>query len=180
MGSDAPTEGPMFPEHPIFICFTAVASYRTNYLTPHSAFILRHRNLNITLSTPDAQAETMGDNTGNSTATEHYMKPATRLRKLLSQPGVCIQAPGVYDGICARLAIEQGFQVMVGVGDFVVASLWQRTRLSCVANLSAVPRRLYDYSGASGKSRSRIRIAERLCTECTDDRQYRPSDPAHR
>lgn len=47
------------------------------------------------------------------TTTEEYMKPATRLRKLLSQPGVCIQAPGVYDGLCARLAIEQGFQVMV-------------------------------------------------------------------
>lgn len=45
--------------------------------------------------------------------TEQYMKPATRLRKLLSQPGVCIQAPGVYDGLCARLAIEQGFEVMV-------------------------------------------------------------------
>jgi hypothetical protein len=55
----------------------------------------------------------MGDMTGNDTAGEQYMKPATRLRKLLSQPGVCIQAPGVYDGICARLAIEQGFQVMV-------------------------------------------------------------------
>lgn len=39
--------------------------------------------------------------------------PATRLRGLISQPGVCIQAPGVYDGICARLAIEQGFEVMV-------------------------------------------------------------------
>ena len=39
--------------------------------------------------------------------------PATRLRQLLSQPGVCVQAPGVYDGICARLAIEQGFKVMV-------------------------------------------------------------------
>ena len=44
---------------------------------------------------------------------EPYMKPSTRLRKLISQEGVCIQAPGVYDGICARLAIEQGFQVMV-------------------------------------------------------------------
>lgn len=42
------------------------------------------------------------------------MKPSTRLRKLISQEGVCVQAPGVYDGICARIAIEQGFQVMVG------------------------------------------------------------------
>lgn len=41
------------------------------------------------------------------------IKPSTRLRKLISQEGVCVQAPGVYDGICARIAIEQGFQVMV-------------------------------------------------------------------
>jgi 2-methylisocitrate lyase-like PEP mutase family enzyme len=41
------------------------------------------------------------------------MKPSTRLRKLIAQDGICIQAPGVYDGICARIAIEQGFQVMV-------------------------------------------------------------------
>ncbi len=50
---------------------------------------------------------------GTDTTPDSYMKPATRLRKLISQPGVCIQAPGVYDGICARLAIEQGFKVMV-------------------------------------------------------------------
>lgn len=47
---------------------------------------------------------------------EEYMRPSTRLRKLISQEGVCIQAPGVYDGICARIAIEQGFQVMVRGG----------------------------------------------------------------
>lgn len=51
---------------------------------------------------------------GNGNGAEGYMKPSTRLRKLLSQDGVCVQAPGVYDGICARIAIEQGFQVMVG------------------------------------------------------------------
>ncbi|CAG8877971.1 unnamed protein product [Penicillium nalgiovense] len=50
------------------------------------------------------------------------MKPATRLRKLLSQPNVCIQAPGVYDGLCARLAIEQGFQVMYQGGSMTTAA----------------------------------------------------------
>lgn len=50
---------------------------------------------------------------GHSSSDEPYIAPATRLRQLLSQDGVCIQAPGVYDGICARLAIETGFQVMV-------------------------------------------------------------------
>jgi 2-methylisocitrate lyase-like PEP mutase family enzyme len=53
---------------------------------------------------------------GNSAANGHsakpYLKPSTRLRQLLAQDG-CVQAPGVYDGISARLAIEAGFQVMV-------------------------------------------------------------------
>ncbi|ETS86110.1 hypothetical protein PFICI_04135 [Pestalotiopsis fici W106-1] len=47
-------------------------------------------------------------------ADEVYMKPSTRLRKLISQDGVCVQAPGVYDGICARIAIEQGFEYQSG------------------------------------------------------------------
>lgn len=49
----------------------------------------------------------------NVNDTEQYMAPATRLRQLISQPGICVQAPGVYDGICARVAIESGFRVMV-------------------------------------------------------------------
>ncbi|CAP81076.1 Pc12g14490 [Penicillium rubens Wisconsin 54-1255] len=57
-----------------------------------------------------------------STTPEAYMKPATRLRKLLSQPNICIQAPGVYDGLCARLAIEQGFQVMYQGGSMTTAA----------------------------------------------------------
>jgi 2-methylisocitrate lyase-like PEP mutase family enzyme len=56
---------------------------------------------------------------GNGNGAEGYMKPSTRLRKLLSQDGVCVQAPGVYDGICARIAIEQGFQVMVSSKSFM-------------------------------------------------------------
>ncbi|KAK8056458.1 hypothetical protein PG993_001685 [Apiospora rasikravindrae] len=44
--------------------------------------------------------------------TEPYVTPGKRLRNLISQEGICVQAPGVYDGICARVAIEQGFQVM--------------------------------------------------------------------
>ncbi|KAH8655901.1 Pyruvate/Phosphoenolpyruvate kinase-like domain-containing protein [Xylariales sp. PMI_506] len=64
------------------------------------------------------------------TASEPYMKPATRLRKLLSQPGVCIQAPGVYDGICARIAIEQGFQVMYQSGSMTTAARLGRADLA--------------------------------------------------
>ena len=41
-----------------------------------------------------------------------YVKPSTRLRQLLAEPG-CLQAPGVYDGMSARLAIEAGFKCMV-------------------------------------------------------------------
>ena len=71
-----------------------------------------------------ANGSTHGTNgTTNGTTNGHgeaFVKPATRLRQLLSQPGVCVQAPGVYDGICARLAVEQGFQVMVRAGSCVV------------------------------------------------------------
>ena len=45
-------------------------------------------------------------------ASSSYVKPSTRLRQLIAAPG-CVQAPGVYDGISARLAIEAGFQVIV-------------------------------------------------------------------
>ena len=44
---------------------------------------------------------------------EPFIKPSTRLRQLLAQDGICVQAAGVYDGICARIAIEEGFQVIV-------------------------------------------------------------------
>lgn len=43
-----------------------------------------------------------------------YVKPSTRLRQLIAEPG-CLQAPGVYDGISARLAIAAGFKCMVSV-----------------------------------------------------------------
>lgn len=74
-----------------------------------------------------------------SGADEVYMKPSTRLRKLLSHEGVCIQAPGVYDGICARIAIEQGFQVMVSLSthlpklsktEFNAVSIWSNDNSS--------------------------------------------------
>ncbi|KAJ5188925.1 Pyruvate/Phosphoenolpyruvate kinase [Penicillium cf. griseofulvum] len=66
----------------------------------------------------------------NTTTSESCMKPATRLRKLLSQPGVCIQAPGVYDGLCARIAIEQGFQVMYQGGSMTTAARLGRADLA--------------------------------------------------
>ncbi|KAF7539204.1 hypothetical protein G7054_g2353 [Neopestalotiopsis clavispora] len=65
-----------------------------------------------------------------SGADEVYMKPSTRLRKLLSHEGVCIQAPGVYDGICARIAIEQGFQVMYQSGAMTTAARLGRADLA--------------------------------------------------
>ncbi|KAI1339092.1 Pyruvate/Phosphoenolpyruvate kinase-like domain-containing protein [Xylariaceae sp. FL0016] len=72
--------------------------------------------------------------TDSSTMTEGskdpYMPPATRLRKLISQDGVCVQAPGVYDGICARLAIEQGFQVMYQSGAATTAARLGRADLA--------------------------------------------------
>lgn len=76
---------------------------------------------------------------------ELFMKPSTRLRKLISQEGVCIQAPGVYDGICARVAIEQGFQVMV---QFVPEVYNHCT----VLTPSTVPIRVNDYRFSSWSS----------------------------
>jgi hypothetical protein len=64
----------------------------------------------------------------NGNGAEGYMKPSTRLRKLLSQEGVCVQAPGVYDGICARIAIEQGFQVMVSSASCMGVMFLLRTK----------------------------------------------------
>ncbi|KAI1847514.1 hypothetical protein JX266_006366 [Neoarthrinium moseri] len=61
---------------------------------------------------------------------ELYMKPSTRLRKLISQGDVCVQAPGVYDGICARIAIEQGFQVMYQSGAMTTAARLGRADLA--------------------------------------------------
>ncbi|KAI0471000.1 Pyruvate/Phosphoenolpyruvate kinase-like domain-containing protein [Xylariaceae sp. FL0804] len=61
---------------------------------------------------------------------EPYLAPATRLRRLISQDGVCVQAPGVYDGICARLAIEQGFQVMYQSGAATTAARLGRADLA--------------------------------------------------
>jgi hypothetical protein len=54
----------------------------------------------------------LSNGTANGHGAKPYVKPSTRLRRLLAQDG-CVQAPGVYDGISARLAIEAGFQVMV-------------------------------------------------------------------
>ena len=69
----------------------------------------------------------MGD---TKSSREEYIKPATRLRKLISQPGVCIQAPGVYDGISARIAIEQKFPVMYQSGSMTTAARLGRADLA--------------------------------------------------
>ncbi|ORY28948.1 oxaloacetate acetylhydrolase [Naematelia encephala] len=58
----------------------------------------------------------------NGTRTQsEFVKPSTRLRQLLAEPG-CIPAPGVYDGISARLAIEAGFPCMYQSGAATTAS----------------------------------------------------------
>ncbi|KAK7951626.1 uncharacterized protein PG986_007354 [Apiospora aurea] len=62
--------------------------------------------------------------------TEPYVAPGKRLRNLLSQEGICVQAPGVYDGICARVAIEQGFQVMYQSGAMTTAARLGRADLA--------------------------------------------------
>lgn len=40
------------------------------------------------------------------------MTGAKRLRRLLSEPGKLIVAPGVFDGLTARLALEAGFDAL--------------------------------------------------------------------
>ncbi|KAK8049383.1 hypothetical protein PG994_011113 [Apiospora phragmitis] len=62
--------------------------------------------------------------------TEPYVTPGERLRNLISQDGICVQAPGVYDGICARVAIEQGFQVVYQSGAMTTAARLGRADLA--------------------------------------------------
>ncbi|RSH83781.1 hypothetical protein EHS25_005396 [Saitozyma podzolica] len=57
---------------------------------------------------------------GHSAASE-FVKPSTKLRQLLAQPG-CVPAPGVYDGISARLALEAGFPCLYQSGAATTAS----------------------------------------------------------
>ncbi|KAE8388072.1 Pyruvate/Phosphoenolpyruvate kinase-like domain-containing protein [Aspergillus alliaceus] len=49
---------------------------------------------------------------------------------IIFSPGVCIQARGVHDGICARLAIEQGFKVMYQGGSMTTAARLGRADLA--------------------------------------------------
>jgi hypothetical protein len=61
----------------------------------------------------DGTSGTIGTNgTNGHSAASEYVKPSTKLRQLLAQPG-CVPAPGVYDGISARLALEAGFPCLV-------------------------------------------------------------------
>ncbi|KAK7964954.1 hypothetical protein PG996_000684 [Apiospora saccharicola] len=85
--------------------------------------------------------------------TEPYVTPGKRLRNLMSQDGICVQAPGVYDGICARVAIEQGFQVMVHL-----------------------PIRRHDDGRTPGPRGPGLRLAHGLCAERADDGEPGP-DP---
>ncbi|OAA57991.1 Pyruvate/Phosphoenolpyruvate kinase [Niveomyces insectorum RCEF 264] len=61
--------------------------------------------------------------------TEPYLKPSTRLRQLIAREGKVLQCPGVYDGICARIAIEQGFEAMYQSGAMTTAARLGRADL---------------------------------------------------
>jgi 2-methylisocitrate lyase-like PEP mutase family enzyme len=58
---------------------------------------------------------------------------AARLRELLSDSSHTVVAPGVYDGISARLALAQGFECLYMVGQDLtpcgetVSMIWQQT-----------------------------------------------------
>lgn len=59
------------------------------------------------------------ENTGNGNL-ERYSGPipaAKRLRQLLSDPRRAVFAPGVYDGISARVALAQGFDCLYMVSN---------------------------------------------------------------
>lgn len=45
-------------------------------------------------------------------ATQQNVSAPARLRQLLSDPSHTVVAPGVYDGISARLALAQGFECL--------------------------------------------------------------------
>jgi 2-methylisocitrate lyase-like PEP mutase family enzyme len=51
------------------------------------------------------------------------MSGAGRLRRLLESPGETIMAPGVYDGITARLALNEGFKCLYMTGSGTAASV---------------------------------------------------------
>lgn len=67
-----------------------------------------------------------------------------RLRRLLAEKSTCICAPGVYDGITARLAISQGFEClyMTGAGTSMsrlgMADLGLCTQSDMITNASAI------------------------------------------
>jgi 2-methylisocitrate lyase-like PEP mutase family enzyme len=48
----------------------------------------------------------------NSAATAPPEHPATVLRRLFEDPNGFILAPGVYDGLSARVALEVGFDAL--------------------------------------------------------------------
>ncbi|EKM82203.1 hypothetical protein AGABI1DRAFT_112288 [Agaricus bisporus var. burnettii JB137-S8] len=54
--------------------------------------------------------------------TANVIPPSTRLRQLLTSPDLIV-APGVYDGISARLALEAGFNVLYMSGAATTASM---------------------------------------------------------
>lgn len=58
---------------------------------------------------------------------------AKRLRKMLSDPKRTVVAPGVYDGITARLALKEGFDCLYMVGS---TALGRESETGTIANHS--------------------------------------------
>lgn len=83
------------------IIFDLLYSYTTNSI--------RHAKTLIPRSIGKVLIHT---NTAIMNGTPQQITAAGRLRQLLSDPSHTVVAPGVYDGISARLALAQGFECL--------------------------------------------------------------------
>lgn len=76
-------------------------------------------------------------------STSTVRTPAARLRELLSQPSIVV-APGVFDGISARLALKAGHKALYQTGAGTSASRLARADLGFLS--------MSDMIGAAGVS----------------------------
>lgn len=79
----------------------------------------------------------------NETRASTATTPAARLRELLSQPSIVV-APGVFDGISARMALRAGHHALYQTGAGTSASRLSRADLGFLA--------MSDMIGAAGVS----------------------------
>ncbi|OAA59732.1 Pyruvate/Phosphoenolpyruvate kinase [Niveomyces insectorum RCEF 264] len=66
---------------------------------------------------------TVHDTQASENAIEGPMSACARLRKMLAQPNKTVTAVGVYDGISARLALNEGFECLYMTGSGTAASV---------------------------------------------------------